>query len=141
MPYWHSLNVNSINEKLNTHEPKKNTDFYWGKYCLNKQFKHTICSKVLNYFTGFIMLKNSYHWRKIRQFQIELSFLQNNINFRSSTGIVIHEGILFFLSRKLNKLQSGKEDGKVSKDKKKKKKKHRKKSRSSEEGRYIIKFS
>lgn len=48
---------------------------------------------------------------------------------------------LFFLSRKLNKLQSGKEDGKVSKDKKKKKKKHRKKSRSSEEGQYIIKFS
>lgn len=41
---------------------------------------------------------------------------------------------LFFLSRKLNKLQSGKEDGKVNKDKKKKKKKHRRKSRSSEEG-------
>lgn len=37
------------------------------------------------------------------------------------------------LLKKLNKLQSGKEDGKVSKDKKKKKKKHRKKSRSSEE--------
>lgn len=46
------------------------------------------------------------------------------------------EFYLFFLSRKLNKLQSGKEDGKVSKDKKKKKKKHRKKSRSSEEGQY-----
>lgn len=37
------------------------------------------------------------------------------------------------LLKKLNKLQSGKEDGRVSKDKKKKKKKHRKKSRSSEE--------
>lgn len=37
------------------------------------------------------------------------------------------------LLKKLNKLQSGKEDGKVSKDKKKKKKKHRKKSRSSED--------
>lgn len=58
----------------------------------------------------------------------------------SSKGVseckVIYERILFFLSRKLNKLQSGKEDGKVNKDKKKKKKKHRKKSRSSEEGQY-----
>lgn len=72
---------------------------------------------------------------------MELSFLHEN----SSTGVseckVIYERMLFFLSRKLNKLQSGKEDGKVSKDKKKKKKKHRKKSRSSEEGQYIIKFS
>lgn len=37
------------------------------------------------------------------------------------------------LLKKLNKLHSGKEDGKVSKDKKKKKKKHRKKSGGSEE--------
>lgn len=37
------------------------------------------------------------------------------------------------LLKKLNKLQSGKEDGKISKDKKKKKKRHRKKSRGSEE--------
>lgn len=85
-----------------------------------------------------MLKKKSFHWREIRKFQIDLSFLHKNRI--SSTGIseckVIYERMLFFLCRKLNKLQSGKEDGKVSKDKKKKKKKHRKKSRSSEEGQY-----
>lgn len=73
---------------------------------------------------------------------MELFFLYKNSLIGVFECKVIYERMLFFLFRKLNKFQLGKEDGKVSKDKKKKKKKYRKKFRSLEEGQYqyIIKF-